>query len=98
MHTKSKQLHDEQLLQAMQLLGDETRYRMFKILLGGQSPCVSEISNMLGISVSAVSQQFKLFELSGVVKRNRQGQKICYSLSLDDPAIASLAELLKKSN
>ena len=86
---------DTRLVQAMQLLGDETRYKMFKILLDGESPCVSEISSMLGVSVSAVSQQFRMFELSGVVKRNRHGQKICYSLSLDDPVVASIAQLMQ---
>lgn len=87
--------NDDRFIQAMQLLGDETRYKMFKVLLEGQSPCVSEISAMLGVSVSAVSQQFKMFELSGLVKRNRHGQKICYQLSLNDPVIASLAQLIK---
>jgi len=80
----------------MQLLGDETRYKMFKILLSDQNPCVSEISSMLGVSVSAISQQFRMFELNGIVKRERQGQKICYSLSLDDPTIASLATLVQR--
>ena len=95
MHQSNLKTHDTQLVKAMQLLSDETRYKMFKILLGGEAPCVSEISSMLGISVSAVSQQFRMFELSGIVKRNRNGQKICYSLSLDDPAIVSLAQLIK---
>ena len=87
--------HDTKLVKAMQLLGDETRYKMFKILLDGQNPCVSDISAMLGVSVSAVSQHFRMFELSGLVKRNRQGQKICYSVSLSDPLVASFAQLIR---
>lgn len=94
MKTATLDRTDGRLVQTMQLLGDETRYKMFKILLAGQNPCVSEISSMLGVSVSAVSQQFKMFELSGIVRRNRHGQKICYQLSLDDPIIASLATLI----
>ena len=87
--------NDLQLVQAMQLLGDETRYKIFKILLDDQSPCVSEISDMLNLSVSAVSQQFKLFELSGMVKRNRHGKKICYSLSLNNSATESLINVMQ---
>lgn len=70
----------------MQLLGDRTRYKMFKILSSNQELCVSDVANKLDISVSAVSQHFRSFEHLGLVDKLRDGQKICYSLREDDIA------------
>lgn len=75
---------EERLVFAMQMLGDKTRFKMFKLLSSNQELCVSEIADNLGISVSAVSQHFKNFEMTGLVDKKRTGQKICYVLKDDD--------------
>jgi predicted transcriptional regulator len=77
----------------MQLLGDATRFKMFKLLTKKQDMCVSEIANELTISPSAVSQHFRQFELLGLVEKHRMGQKICYVLSEDDPLVTELMKL-----
>jgi len=74
---------EERLVFAMQILGDKTRYKMFKLLSSKQELCVSEIADKLDISVSAVSQHFKNFEMNGLVDKKRTGQKICYGLKKD---------------
>ncbi len=75
---------EERLVHVMQLLGDKTRFKMFKLLATDQEMCVSEIAAQLEISVSAVSQHFRNFELLGIVEKERMGQKICYELKNDD--------------
>lgn len=75
---------DERLIFAMQLLGDTSRYKMFKLLLSDNELCVSQIANALDISTSAVSQHFRHFEQLGIVSRQRLGQKICYKIREDD--------------
>ncbi|MDZ7786395.1 MAG: metalloregulator ArsR/SmtB family transcription factor [Candidatus Saccharibacteria bacterium] len=83
------------LQRVMQLLGDETRYKIFEILLEGDNLCVSEISSLLGISTAAVSQHFRMLELAGVVGKKRNGQKMCYRPQLEEPAVAAVAHLMK---
>lgn len=87
---------EERLLFAMQLLGDETRYRMFKVLISNVGLCVGDIAKELNISASAVSQHFRQFEILGIVDRVRSGQRICYELKQADPIVADLQKIINK--
>lgn len=85
--------HEERLVNVMQLLGDQTRFKVFKLLLSGREMCVTEIAEALGVSVPAVSQHFRIFELVGLVDKQRHGQKICYSLKTDDLLVKELVRI-----
>ena len=85
---------EKRIVHSMQLLGDSTRYKMFKLLSSNQELCVSEMANQLGISPSAVSQHFRSFEMLGLVTKQRTGQKICYVFS-DDELVNKLMVLTK---
>jgi ArsR family transcriptional regulator len=82
----------------MSALGDKTRYKIFKLILDNNELCVSEIAELLNISVPAVSQHFRTFELIGLVDKDRIGQKICYKLKLDDPIVTILVNNVRQSN
>ncbi len=86
---------EERAVHIMQLLGDKTRYRIFKLLMSEREMCVSEIANELNISVSAVSQHFRNFEMIGLVDKERMGQKICYVLRNDDEIVQKLSTIAK---
>lgn len=83
-------VNEDKLIRYLQLLGDKTRFKMFKLLLNNDDLCVTQISDRLGVSTSAVSQHFKIFELLGVVYKDRRGQKICYLINHDDPMVNDL--------
>jgi ArsR family transcriptional regulator len=85
---------EERLINAMQALGDKSRFKMFKIMLSGKEMCVSEIAGALEISVPAVSQHFRVFEFVGLVDRQRYGQKICYALKSDDRLVQELIRII----
>jgi predicted transcriptional regulator len=85
---------DERLVRAMHLLGDVTRYKMFRLLLSNSSLCVSQIANELNVSTPAVSQHFRIFELLGLVDKHRFGQKICYMLKSDDLFVNKLMDFV----
>lgn len=85
---------EQRIVHAMQLLGDSTRFKMFKLLSSDQDLCVSEIANRLEISPSAVSQHFRSFEMLGLVTKERTGQKICYVFT-EDGLVNELRELTK---
>lgn len=75
-------------------LGDKTRLKIFDILRRKRDICVSELAKKLGISVSAVSQQLRILELSGLVARIRNGQMICYEVKKVDPIVKSIIKIL----
>jgi DNA-binding transcriptional ArsR family regulator len=87
---------EKRIVHALQLLGDPTRFKIFKLLSSDEELCVSEIANRLDISPSAVSQHFRNFEMIGLVSKDRKGQKICYSLSHSDPLVRELRIITKQ--
>jgi ArsR family transcriptional regulator, lead/cadmium/zinc/bismuth-responsive transcriptional repressor len=87
---------EERLIQAMHLLGDKTRYKMFILLMTNQEMCVTDIAKQLNVTTSAVSQHFRQFELVGLVGKERTGQKICYMLDDENELVRDLVEMLKK--
>lgn len=77
-------------------LADETRLEILNMLTNNPNTCVSSLAERLGLSVSAVSQQCKLLELSGILRRVRQGQRICYQVRTDDRSVRKLLQLVKE--
>lgn len=87
---------EEKLVFALQLLGDKTRFKIFKLLSQDGELCVGEIAALLNISASAVSQHFRQFEMLGIVGKERSGQKICYCLNNQDNFVDQLKKLIKE--
>lgn len=88
--------NEKKLVSVMSLLGDETRYKMFLILSSDRELCVSEIASSLKISVPAVSQNFRIFELANLVRKERVGQRVCYKLNYDEKMIKEVRHFIKK--
>jgi ArsR family transcriptional regulator len=87
---------EKRVVYALQLLGDTTRFKIFKLLSGTEELCVGEIANRLEISPSAVSQHFRNFEMIGLVSKERIGQKICYALNDNDALVKELRIITKQ--
>lgn len=76
------------------ILGDWNRYRIMKALLETKELCVSGISKIVGISISATSQHLRILEMSGLVESERMGQTICYQPLINNPKIKALIKLI----
>lgn len=85
---------NEQLPLVFDALGDRSRFRIFTLLASHKDVCVTDIANILGISVPAASQQLKILEISGLVKRRRAGQTICYDVKEENPIVKPILKLL----
>ena len=59
---------------------DQTRLRILDVLLN-KPLCVNEISEILDITQSAISHQLKNLRASNLVKTEKIGQKVYYSIS-----------------
>ena len=79
-------IHNRELLFGLsefyKIFGDETRLRILDVLLNGPK-CVNEISDILEISQSAVSHQLKHLRMSNLVRTEKIGKNVSYSISDD---------------
>ena|SRR3990167_9725852 len=85
---------DNHLPQYFSALSDQRRYQMVKLLLKRNDLSVSQIAKVFRTSISAASQQLKYLELSGIIKRVRQGQRIQYEIKEDDLLVKDLLKLI----
>lgn len=85
---------DEELLYDLadlfKAFADTTRIRILYALMG-QDRCVADIADIIGVSQSAVSHQLRTLKQARLVKFQRDGKNIIYSLS-DDHVYTVLAQ------
>ncbi len=87
---RSLENEDERTPIVFGALSDARRFQMFKLLLEHKDLCVTEMAKIFGISVPAASQQLKILEMTGLIRRERQGKSICYEIKNKDPIVRSL--------
>ncbi|MEW8972507.1 MAG: metalloregulator ArsR/SmtB family transcription factor, partial [Mesobacillus sp.] len=71
-----------ELYDIMKSLGDETRYKLVKLLLQHDF-CVGALAKRLDISESAVSQHLKILRNSAIVKGEKRGYFTHYYVDRD---------------
>lgn len=74
-------------------LGDRGRFRIFKLLTERSDLCVTDIANIFGISVPAASQQLRVLEMTGLARKERIGQTICYKVKINDSLVKVLTKV-----
>lgn len=77
-------------------LSDAGRLQIFNILLERNDVCVSDIANILGVSVPAASRQLTILEQAGLITRVRKGQMICFQIQTKNSIVKSIIRILKK--
>ena len=70
--------------------GDTTRIKILYALMG-QDLCVGDIAEMIGATQSAVSHQLRTLKQARLVKLQRDGKNVIYSLA-DDHVYTMLAQ------
>ena len=82
------------LVDVFSLLGDKNRFLIIKLLIEQGEMCVTDLANVLDISVSAVSQHLRILEMSRMVEGEKMGQMMCYKPKIDDPKIKNIIKLM----
>ena len=77
-------------------LSDPGRMQVFKILLEHNDICVSDMANILKVSVPAASRQLTILEFAGLIKKIRKGQSTCFKILWDSEKTRMLIQILKK--
>ena len=79
-------LHSKELLYGLsefyKIFGDQTRLRILDALMN-KPLCVNEISEILDMTQSAISHQLKNLRASNLVKTEKIGKNVYYSISDD---------------
>ena len=77
-------LHSKELLYGLsefyKIFGDQTRLRILDALLN-KPLCVNEISELLDMTQSSISHQLKNLRTSNLVKTDKIGKNVYYSIS-----------------
>ncbi|MDD5888481.1 MAG: metalloregulator ArsR/SmtB family transcription factor [bacterium] len=80
------ELHSKELLYGLsefyKIFGDQTRLRILDALMN-KPLCVNEISEILDMTQSAISHQLKNLRASNLVKTEKIGKNVYYSISDD---------------
>ena len=76
------------------VLSVETRVKIIELFKANGALGVKEISNRLGITLPAVSQHLKILKQAGLVRSERQGYWIPYSINED--AMEGCREILNE--
>src|SRR5260370_17185796 len=77
----------EEAAELMNLAGNSTRLKLLYLLENMKELCVCDLAEMLGVSVSAVSQHLAKLKAYGLVAPRRDAQPTSYRLT--DPALTS---------
>ena len=70
----------QQLTYLFKALSDPSRLRMFN-LLDAQDLCVRDLQKVLSFSQPLVSRHLAILRAANLVRTQRQGTRVCYSLS-----------------
>ena len=74
--------HFFSLAEFFSVMGDSTRIKILYLLWNGEM-CVCDISEKLGMSMSAISHQLRVLKNARLVKYRKQGKSVIYSLHDD---------------
>lgn len=79
-------------------VSDPTRCRIFRLLMvtKGEDVKVTDIAHIMGMTVPAISQQLKVLEQSGLVRREKAGQIVYYKIRTNDQLVKSIVKIIQE--
>ena len=83
----------DELATVLALIGSPTRLRICDLLDRTEQMCVCDLAEVLGLSVSAVSQNLAKLRAHRIVKYRREAQTLYYRLA-DHPQTPAILTLL----
>ncbi len=87
------------LSNALELVGNNTRLKILFLLYEEKQLCVCDISNILGMTISAVSQHLRKLKDRKLIENKREAQIIFYSLTKEyERILQPFFKTLKENN
>ena len=86
---------DFRVAQLFKVLSDPNRCKIFRLVLKSKGElCVSDFAQILKISPAAASQHLKLLELTGVLIKERKGQRVCFRAQTSDSLVTAVTRAI----
>lgn len=83
------------IAKALDLAGNEVRLKILFLLDKESKMCPCDLSDILGMTVPAISQHLKKLKDAGLVESNKVGQTIFYSITKSsDPILNPILKLI----
>ena len=79
--TKSEEI--ENLSNGLAMIGNSVRFKILYLLNQENRLCVCDLSDIIGISISAVSQHLRKLKDRNFIRAEKEAQTIFYSLTND---------------
>ncbi len=73
----------EFLSNALHLAGNKVRLKILYLLANEKELCVCDLSDILEMNISAISQHLRKLKDRNIIKSNREGQTIFYYLTVE---------------
>ena len=84
----------DEIAEVLSLVGNDTRIKILYLLDRADELCVCDISDVLGISVSAISHQLRKLKDRNLVISRKDAPTIYYSLS-DSPILHQITDIFR---
>jgi DNA-binding transcriptional ArsR family regulator len=78
--TEKTEIASKELIDFMKIISETNRFMILQLLFNNTEITVTDLAYFLNISQPAVSQHLKVLKLSSIVKQNKMGRKMFYSL------------------
>lgn len=90
-----------EIAKILNLSGNEVRLKILYLLDSEEKMCPCDLSDVLGVSVPAISQHLRKLKDGGLVKDNKVGQTVFYelvddSISILKPVLSLLSDQIVK--
>jgi DNA-binding transcriptional ArsR family regulator len=73
----------EYLANALSLVGNNVRLKILYLLFEEKRLCVCDLSDILGMNISAISQHLRKMKDRNLIETEREAQTIFYSLTVE---------------
>lgn len=86
---------DKRLPIIFNALSDPRRCKIFRSFLTPDRLCVSDISNLMGISMSLASQHLKILEITKLLTREKEGRTVYFKLNTHDELVRTITNAVQ---
>ncbi len=86
---------DQRLPIIFNALSDPTRCHIFRSFLKKKQLCVTDVTRIVGISMSSASQHLKILEVTGLVRRERVGRNIYFEANSGDRIVDAIKKAVQ---
>lgn len=88
---------DKKMVVAFKALSDISRYRLFCMLLKQPQLSISDIAQILNISLSLASQHLKVLTHANLLRKERKGKKVFPKIEQSSPIVKLVVKTIQQA-